>query len=196
MRFAAAGGLALSYHVASRLAYVVGVGVALRRQERKPRQDDGATEASFLRFRRLASVLMANDALSFGLVSVLTRHTLSRVAAPTLLVPLGLVLIGCGVAIKAWAARSLGGEAYYWHDFFAPSQRTAAPSGPYRWLKNPMYTVGYAHAYGFALLCGSAAGVSAAAFDQVAILVFNELVEQPHVQRLARAGRSTRSAPG
>jgi hypothetical protein len=51
-----------------------------------------------------------------------------------------------------------------------------------------MYTVGYLHAYGFALMCGSLWGLAAAVFDQAAILVFQHFVERPHVARLF-AGR-------
>jgi hypothetical protein len=46
-----------------------------------------------------------------------------------------------------------------------------------------MYTVGYLHAYGFALVTGSWLGLLAAAFDQAAILVFHQLVEKPHFLR-------------
>ena len=54
------GWLALGYAVASRLAYVLYVGIALRRQERS--RDGG--EESYQRFRRVASRLMTNDAVA------------------------------------------------------------------------------------------------------------------------------------
>ena len=58
--------LAVVYHLVSRLAYAVGVGVALRRQDRAQifTRRDGP-EAGFLRFRRAASIVMNNDAVSF-----------------------------------------------------------------------------------------------------------------------------------
>jgi protein-S-isoprenylcysteine O-methyltransferase Ste14 len=189
LRILAGPALALSYHVVSRLAYVVGVGTALRHEERAPHAD---VDAAFRRFRRLASILMVNDALSFGLLCVLARDSLP---GRGVLAVLGLALICCGAGTKVWAARTLGGDAYYWRDFFEP-HRFATPNrlGPYRFLKNPMYTLGYAHVYGFALLCGSGVGLVAAAFDQAAILVFYRLVEHPHLARLAaRAGVDTGS---
>lgn len=166
------------------------MGWALRQEERRQLFSRGpGVEAGFRRFRRLASTIMNTDAVSFVVLCLLTRGALGRVAGPLLLVPVGLLLVVAGIGIKLWAARTLGSRAYYWYDFFMPaSARPPDPPGPYRYLDNPMYTVGYLHAYGFALMCGSAWGLGAAAFDQAAILAFHHLVERPHVARLFAAG--------
>lgn len=184
-------GIAFGYHLASRLAYVVGIGVALTRQRHQQiftRSLGG--EAGFLRFRRIAAFLLNNDAVSFVALCLVTRNTL----APTLSAPvrlgLGLVMVVSGISIKAWAARTLGPGAYYWKNFFVPEPFVALdPPGPYRFLKNPMYTLGYLHAYGFALICGSWLGLIAAAFDQTAILVFHNRVEKPHFKGLTEEVR-------
>jgi len=47
-----------------------------------------------------------------------------------------------------------------------------------------MYGPGHLHAYGFALLAGSTAGLVAAAICQLSIYGFCLLVEGPFVQRL------------
>jgi hypothetical protein len=44
-----------------------------------------------------------------------------------------------------------------------------------------MYTVGNLQLWGLALGVASIPGLGAALFDHVAILVFNHVVEQPHV---------------
>jgi protein-S-isoprenylcysteine O-methyltransferase Ste14 len=104
----------------------------------------------------------------------------------------GIVMIALGIGVKAWAAFSLGSGAYYWEDFFLPERvATPEPPGPYRYLKNPMYTLGYLHAYGFALVCGSWLGLIAAAFDQTAILIFHNRVEKPHFLRLTQQSRKS-----
>lgn len=181
-------GLAVAYHVASRLGYVVGVGVALTQEDRhqvftRPH----GVEAGFLRFRRLAAYLMNNDAASFVLLCIVTRGTLPWELPTPLLSGAGLLLVVAGISIKLWAAARLGHSAYYWHNFFVPVPPVPLdPPGPYRYLDNPMYTVGYLHAYGFALLVGSGFGLIAAAFDQVAILAFHRLVEKPHFEQLLR----------
>jgi protein-S-isoprenylcysteine O-methyltransferase Ste14 len=179
-------GVAIGYHVASRLAYVVGIGTALTRQ----RHDQVFTRrsgeaAGFRRFRRLAVFLLNNDAVSFVLLSLATRNTLAPIVSGPIRVSLGVLLVIAGLSVKLWAARTLGPGAYYWENFFIPKPvEPLDPPGPYRYIKNPMYTVGYLHAYGFALVCGSALGLAAAAFDQIAILAFHALVEKPHFERL------------
>lgn len=188
----------LVYHVVSRLAYVLGVGFALTRQERSQwfTRRYGA-EHGFRRFRRGASLVMANDAVSFVLLCLVTRHTLRVDLPPPAVFAAGVALVLVGVVVKLWAAARLGSDAYYWHNFFIPGEVIAPdPPGPYRFLKNPMYTVGYLPTYGLALVAGSLPGLVAAAFDQAAILAFNRWVEQPHLARLTRAAsRRSPAAP-
>ena len=180
--------IALAYHVVSRLAYVVGVGVALTRQDRhQVFTRRHGIEPGFLRFRRLASFVMNNDAVSFVVLCLVTRQTLPGESPLLIRSGAGLLFIFIGLSTKLWAAARVGHAAYYWHNFFVPIPPVPLdPPGPYRYLKNPMYTVGYLHAYGFALLVGSGTGLIAAAFDQMAILVFNQMVERPHFMRLTR----------
>ena len=104
--------------------------------------------------------------------------------------------------MKVWAASSLAPGTYHWRDFFVPADgRVRSTSGPYRFLSNPMYTVGYAHAYGVAVFLRSAPGLWAAAIAQDAILLLMVTVERPHVLRLPARGAAAgkpraRSAPG
>lgn len=183
--------VAIAYHLASRLAYVIGVGVMLLRQD----QHQWFTRrfgvaAGFHRFRRMAAIIMNNDAVSFVVMCLVTRQTMPASFRPALVLPAGIVLMLAGVSMKVWAAASLGSGAYYWENFFtAGSTKAPDPPGPYRFLENPMYTIGYLHAYGFALACASLPGLLAAAFDQVAILVFHHRVERPHFLRVTRGGR-------
>jgi len=174
------------YTVASRLAYVLFVGIALRRQERDAiyTRRFGAEEG-FRRFRRVASIIMNNDAVAFILLCLVMRDTLILAVPRAIVIAVGAVLAIVGVGIKLWAARTLDSNAYYWHNFFAPA---AAPgpvsTGPYRFASNPMYTIGYLQTYGLALIVGSLPGLMAAVFAQVAILAFYYIVEKPHFERL------------
>ena len=102
-----------------------------------------------------------------------------------LTLPVSGVLILTGIGIKVWAANTLGPKAYYWHNFFSPDRSPPlVHPGPYRYLSNPMYTVGYLQAYGLALALGSLPGLVAALIDQLAILVFHRVVEEPHYRAL------------
>jgi protein-S-isoprenylcysteine O-methyltransferase Ste14 len=178
--------LAVVYCIVSRLSYILFAGIALRRQERNAAYTRvWGVEGGFRRFRRAVSVLMLNDVFAFGLLCVVTRDTLEVGVPRPALIALGAVLVVVGIGVKVWAANTLGGAAYYWYNFFAPPKTPhVVLAGPYRFLSNPMYTVGYLQAYGWALITGSVTGLWAAAFLHLTILVFYFLVEKPHFQRL------------
>jgi protein-S-isoprenylcysteine O-methyltransferase Ste14 len=181
-------GAVFAAHIAARLAYVGYVWVGLTRQQ------SGAwwtrrwgIEGGFARFRRGASLVMAIDAVSFVAVCLVGWRTLPAVPPRAAAIVIGVVLVLLGVGTKLWAAATLGDKAYYWHNFFAPAAPVArASTGPYRYLKNPMYTVGYLQTYGFALITGSLAGLIASVCDQAAILVFHWRVERTHFERATR----------
>lgn len=162
----------------------------LRRQDRSGWFTDRyGVEGGYLRFRRIASTIMNLDAVLFVIVGVVTRGTLNTPWPVALRISVGVVLIVVGVGIKLWARRALGPEAYYWRNFFAPEEnRVGDATGPYKYLDNPMYTIGYLHAFGLALVFDSAAALVLAAFMQLAVLIFYRLVERPHFEKLSRRG--------
>lgn len=179
---------AFAYAIISRLAYVLFVGITLRREDRESTYTRafGPVEG-FRRFRRSAAFVMYNDAFALILLCVLTRETLALPVSATVSFIVGAVLAVVGLGAKLWAARTLGFSAYYWHNFFEPENaRGPVSSGPYRYFANPMYTVGYLPTYGIALITRSLPGMIAAAFAHTAILVFYLLVEKPHFKRLHR----------
>jgi protein-S-isoprenylcysteine O-methyltransferase Ste14 len=181
------------YHLASRLAYVSYAGVALARQRRAAAfTRRWGVEGGFRRFRRIAATLMNNDGVSFAVLCVATRSTLHAFGTPGWTVAVGTLLLAIGVATKLWAAATLGGRAYYWYDFFSGVPSEVSTRGPYRYLRNPMYTVGYLQTYGLALIMDSLPGLIASALDQTAILLFHRLVERPHIVARSPCGASSR----
>jgi len=185
--------IALAYHLASRLGYVLYIGIALARQERRTVSTARhGGEQEFRRFRRSAAFFMYNDALSFVLLCGVTRDTLALGVPSVLSITAGAILVLVGFGTKVWARATVGAGAYYWRDFFFPIDRPVVTSGPYAFLKNPMYTVGYLQTYGLALVTASLPGLIAAAIDQAGILLFYQLVERPHVERMHRPGDSVR----
>jgi protein-S-isoprenylcysteine O-methyltransferase Ste14 len=175
-------------HIAARLAYVGYVWVGLTRQ-----QSDGwwtrrwGSEDGFGKFRRGASLVMTIDAVSFVAACLVGRGTLPAIVPRDAGVAIGVVLVLLGVGTKLWAAATLGNKAYYWYNFFTPAAPVArASAGPYRYLKNPMYTVGYLQTYGLALISGSLPGLIASVCDQAAILLFHWRVESAHFKRVTR----------
>ncbi len=152
----------MAYAVASRLLYVGWVGFALRREERTQyfTRTFGVARG-FRRFRLWTMIVMRNDAASLILTCILTRNTLNIGIPPVVEWLAGGALIVIGFGTKEWAARTLGNDAYYWHNFFEPGSHAAPdPPGPYRYIQNPMYTIGYLHAYGLAIVLDSAWGLA------------------------------------
>jgi len=182
------GVIALAYHFSARLAYVLYIGLALRREERtRYLAERHGPEGAFRRFRRMAAILMYNDATSFVVLCLASRGTLTVGLPRVPVFVVGAVLVIVGSSIKLWAAATLGAGPYYWRTFFVlDGWKGPSTAGPYRYLRNPMYTVGYLQTYGFALVTGSWPGLAAALIDQIAILLFYRLVEKPHFERTAR----------
>lgn len=179
----------LVYAILSRLAYVLFVGTVLRREDRTGVYTErfGRAEA-FRRFRRTATLIMNHDAFAFILLCVVTRNTWQLPLARGVTLAIGAVLAITGIGTKVWAARTLGGDAYYWHNFFDPDEAVGpVSSGPYRFISSPMYTIGYLQTYGLALILRSYPGLIVAGFLQVSILVFYFLIEKPHFRRLHRS---------
>jgi len=177
-----------TYAILSRMAYVLFVGGALRREDRDGTYTRrfGRAEA-FRRFRRRAAIVMNHDALIFVLLCAVTRGTLILAVPRIVLITIGVTLVIVGLGVKLWAARTLGSDAYYWHNFFDPENaRGPVSTGPYRYVSNPMYTIGYLQMYGLALITASWPGMVAAAFAQATILGFYLLVEKPHFEQLHR----------
>jgi len=172
----------LAYAILSRLAYVLYVGITLRREELY------GPSGEFRRFRRRAAFVMNNDAVAFVALCLATRNTFRLPMPPAASIALGAALAIIGLGAKLWAARTLGSEAYYWQNFFEPELAgEPVSSGPYRFVSNPMYTIGYLQTYGLALMVRSLPALFASVFAQAAILTFYLLVEKPHFQRLHRS---------
>lgn len=175
-----------TYAIAARLAYVLYVGIALRREEREGffSRRFGAVEGS-RRFRRMAALIMNNDAIAFIALCGVTRGTMFVPVPAVITLASGALLVIVGLGIKYWAARTLGTDAYYWQNFFVPPAAPApVTAGPYRFAANPMYTIGYLQTYGLSLMTRSWPGLVLSVLDHVAILVFYYAVEKPHFERL------------
>src|SRR3989442_14122224 len=109
--------LALAYHLASRLAYVLYVGLALRRQERTGYFTRRyGPEEGFRRFRRAAAILMSSDAVSFVVLCVVSRNTLAIGSPRGFVIAAGGVVVLLGAAPQTWGAAPPGGRACYLSD--------------------------------------------------------------------------------
>ena len=183
------GPLALACFAVARLSYVIYVSLELRAQSlRLGIEPRASAEARHTAFHRRVLRLQNVDGIAFLSLCVATRSTIGWEGWEGGFIAAGMLLIVVGVWTKAWAVRCLGLDSYTWHDFFVPKERfEPCRTGPYRFLTDPMYTVGYLQTYGIALACGSWFGVAASLFSQASILIVNEQVEKPHFRRLCNA---------
>ena len=172
--------LAIGWYAFSRLAYVGFLcGALLHTSGRDAPADPAAQQAAWLRFRRRVSIVMDNDAAAFCALNVITRGTLDVGLSVAWTAVLGTFLGVFGLAVKAWATASLRPGAYYWRNFFLPAERAhVSAEGPYRWLSDPMYSVGYLPLYGLAVFMRSLPGLVGAAVAQATMLFLVARVER------------------
>ncbi len=189
--------VALAYFALARLAYVIYVSIELRAQSARLGLEPTETaERRHQGFHRRALRLQNVDGIAFAALCVAASRTMPWDGWEWAFLGSGALLVIVGIGVKTWAVRCLGLDSYTWHDFFVPKEKfEPCRKGPYRWFSDPMYTLGYLQAYGFALLCASWHGFAAAIFAQASILLVNELVEKPHFRRLCAAEVKTAESP-
>lgn len=102
------------------------------------------------------------------------------------------------VALQIWTTisiyDSLGEFGWFFGDFFFDHSPKLTYSGIYRFLNNPERVIGLAGVWGAALITGSTAIFSLALLSHVLTIMFIQLVERPHMQKLY--GQSVRRESG
>ncbi|HSB08055.1 MAG TPA: PEMT/PEM2 methyltransferase family protein [Blastocatellia bacterium] len=183
-------------HAAFRLAYFFYIGLTLNAQylQQAPRTGDACRE--WLRFKKKASFILNADGLTLGIVAVLGAGTLPLHVSFVWTLVVGIALICAGVGVKVSAYRVVGIKGYYWYNFFcSDGEREYVATGIYKYLDNPMYTLGYLHAFGFALVFRSTWGLVFAAFDVLVLWAFHFAFERPHTifyrDEMMRLGAAT-----
>lgn len=170
-------------HLTSRLVYFGFVSTAL---QSKFFLTQYGPQLGFQKFKTIAQVIMNNDAFTFILLCFMSKDSFGYLTDfhNSSVKLLGLLMIAVGGSIKIWAANLLK-DGYYWSDFFYPAlESSTCKQGPYRFMANPMYTIGYLPAYGLAVFFCSPLGMIAAFVDQFLILYFNQTTEVPHYRNI------------
>lgn len=149
---------------------------------------------AFRAYETLVGLMFLNQGLGVGCMSALHVHELEQLLPASLVLGAGVVLFSAGLLVKTWATLIAGVDTYYFRDIFLGRPwSTACGSGPYRFLKNPMYSVGQLQGYGYALLAGSFPGLLAAAAGHVLIYLFYFVAERPFVLQHYRKAPSSQS---
>jgi len=138
---------------------------------------------AFRAYETLAGLMFLNQGLGVGCMAALHIPRWEQALPAPLVLAAGLTLFVAGLVVKLWATLTVGVDAYYFRDMFL--SRPLAPAcggGPYRFLHNPMYSVGQLQGYGYALLYGSFPGLAAAAAGHLLIYAFYLAAERPFVR--------------
>ena len=171
-------GASIGYFAGAWLLYYVGNALVLRRR--------GGTEESFARYEIALAFAFTNLAVSLATLSVLPG-SISAVLPAGAVFAAGVLLFAIGLTVKLWAAMLIGVEAYYYRDLFLRTRATEfVTRGPYRWMANPMYGLGYGMAYGLAFLHDSLPMLAGAALLHAGAWAFHFLVESPFVRAVYR----------
>ncbi|MFD2571848.1 PEMT/PEM2 family methyltransferase [Spirosoma soli] len=131
--------------------------------------------ALFFYHRSYSYSLLLNKTHFIGLEALLPYE-------PYLLV-IGWLLISLGLVVNTWSYLLIGREAYYYLDmYYGRFFKPFVAEGPYKYLNNPMYSVGQLPAYGAALMAGSGVGLVLAVLNQIACYIFYHRYERPHIE--------------
>ena len=140
-------------------------------------------ERAFRVYETVAGLMFLNQGLGVGCMAALHVPRWEQAVPAPVLLTAGAGLFAVGLAVKGWATLTVGVDVYFFRDMFLG--RPLAPvcdGGPYRFLRNPMYSVGQLQGYGYALLNGSLPGCIAAAAGHLLIYAFYIVAERPFVR--------------
>jgi protein-S-isoprenylcysteine O-methyltransferase Ste14 len=169
----------LTFAVFMRFVYFFFVGETINHHYRHKDQEKFGL-MKWKKFKKIASYILTLEGLSFVFVCILTKGSIILPSAGVRFVAIALIILG--ISAKVSARRAIGEEGYYWQNFFVPdrhSEKRQVRKGFYRVFDHPMYGVGYAHLFGFALLMQSYEGLVLAGFNWFMIWAFYLLYEKP-----------------
>jgi phosphatidylethanolamine N-methyltransferase len=183
------------------LKTIVEKGVTLRDVKQFKMDDFPQSFTSWMVFRFVVNVILANDLLSY-LVLVWVHwapphatgfsEIISSILGPNTAIDAALNALGVGFVVfalwsKSDAHRVIGDYAWYWGDFFFLLDQELTFDGIFDMFPHPMYTVGYTFMYGFALLSRSHTVFYWSVFGHVCQIIFLTLVENPHIDKTYKA---------
>ncbi|KPI84331.1 phosphatidylethanolaminen-methyltransferase-lik e protein [Leptomonas seymouri] len=139
---------------------------------------------AWMLFRQIENVVLANDLVSYCVLSVVCCEELSLTSPVDLL----CFFFGCAtIAFALWcksdAHRVVGDFAWYWGDFFFLLDKSLTFDGIFQMFPHPMYTVGYAFMYGVPVMTKSYTLFYMSLFGHLCQLAFLAFVENPHIDR-------------
>jgi protein-S-isoprenylcysteine O-methyltransferase Ste14 len=144
---------------------------------------------------------LAGNGIAFAAGPVVDLlHALPRVAHGPLIAASGVALAGTGLAATVWSQVVMGDA---WRIGVDPAERTQlVTGGPFRWVRNPIYSAMVLFAVGLALIVPNLVAMVGILFVFLAADLHVRQVEEPHLTAAfgtdftAYAGRVGRFVPG
>jgi len=179
-------GITIGLHIIARIGgYMFYLGPKLRAAQQRTWASEEESMRAWLPFKRKLAIMLNMDGITFAFIiaaSIGTLHIPPQYAQYELPIKLvGAVLAVIGAGVKYGAYKAVGDKGYYCYNFFCkPGGQEYTLQGVYKYLKNPMYGVGYFHLFGFSLLFLSFWGLVFACFDWAMIWLFYFIFEKTH----------------
>lgn len=142
---------------------------------------------AWLVFRLLATVILANDGVSYVafVLKYLIPFSQSSPALLLITMPAAALLMILSVWAKGKAHVTLGDFAWFWGDFFFTLHDcNLVFEGVFNLFPHPMYTAGYAGYYAAALFTRSYTVLFVSLLAHILQLTFLTFVEQPHIDKI------------
>ncbi|MEC8979463.1 MAG: methyltransferase, partial [Candidatus Thermoplasmatota archaeon] len=174
--------LLVPYAIACWAFYYVGMTLVLGTGIKRWMISKFGEDRAWLGFQVILGLMFFNVGTG---ISAAALHQQGAFALPplvmwALLVPMFII----GFVIKFWSTWVVGVDVYYYKDLFhEKSHKQWTEAGPYKWLSNPMYGIGYLHSYCLGIMLGSLWGLFYAAICHLSIFVFYQIAEKPFIVR-------------
>ena len=144
---------------------------------------------AWIMFRSIVNLVLPNDvyafcaaAARFGFFDEMKSDALN--VNPYFAYGLGLVLVFLALISKKKSHDVIGAYAWFWGDHFILLDRDLIFDGIFEMCPHPMYSVGYAWYYGFALISQSYVVFGLALFSHLMQMAFLVFVETPHIEKI------------
>jgi protein-S-isoprenylcysteine O-methyltransferase Ste14 len=140
---------------------------------------------AYLTYEAILGFLFFHNAVSIGYIASSSPGILFNFLNKDLLLLIVMLMFISGLVVKISAANAVSIEIYYWKDMFLGRKISDfVISGPYRYLKNPMYGIGQLQGYAIAIWYGSEYGLIAAFLNQFLLFTFYFLIEKKFIRRV------------
>ncbi len=172
----------LIYSIGCWAFYYVGMTLILGTGIKRWMRDKFGEENSWKLFQLILGIMFFNVGSGFSAAALYDQENFLLSTQLIWIIVIPTFIVGFG--IKFWATWVVGIDTYYYKDlFYEKSHEEWTEAGPYKWVKNPMYGLGYLHSYCLGIMFGSIFGLVYALICHISIFIFYFLAELPFIKK-------------